>query len=54
MLTTGCCDPNALQVGIFNRSYYEEVLIACVNPEILRSEGLPGAVLDEKTVWHDR
>jgi PPK2 family polyphosphate:nucleotide phosphotransferase len=38
-------------IGIFNRSYYEEVLIARVHPEILRAEGLPG---DEKKVWHDR
>jgi len=46
--------PERGRIGIFNRSYYEEVLIARVHPEILRSEGLPGAVLDEKTVWHDR
>jgi PPK2 family polyphosphate:nucleotide phosphotransferase len=42
------------RIGIFNRSYYEEVLIVRVHPEILRSEGLPDALLDEKTVWHDR
>lgn len=46
--------PERGRIGIFNRSYYEEVLIARVHPEILRSEGLPDAVLDEKTVWHDR
>jgi len=42
------------KIGIFNRSYYEEVLIARVHPEILRSEGLPDPPHDEKTVWHDR
>jgi PPK2 family polyphosphate:nucleotide phosphotransferase len=46
--------PERGRIGIFNRSYYEEVLIARVHPEILRSEGLPDASLDEKSVWHDR
>jgi len=46
--------PGRGEIGIFNRSYYEEVLIARVHPEILRSEGLPDVPHDEKTVWHDR
>jgi len=46
--------PERGRIGIFNRSYYEEVLIARVHPEILRSEGLPDASRDEKKVWHDR
>ncbi|MCX4145201.1 MULTISPECIES: ADP-polyphosphate phosphotransferase [Paraburkholderia] len=46
--------PERGRIGIFNRSYYEEVLIARVHPEILDNEGLPDALLDEKTVWHDR
>ena len=33
--------PERGRIGIFNRSYYEEVLIVRVHPEILRSEGLP-------------
>jgi len=41
-------------IGIFNRSYYEEVLITRVHPEILRAEGLPEELLDEKTIWQDR
>src|SRR5271169_6363641 len=45
--------PERGRIGIFNRSYYEEVLIVRVHPEILRSEGLPDAFLDEKTVWRD-
>jgi len=46
--------PERGRIGIFNRSYYEEVLIARVHPEILRSEGLPDAPVVEKTLWHDR
>ncbi len=46
--------PERGRIGIFNRSYYEEVLIARVHPEILRSEGLPGTPRHEKAVWHDR
>ena len=33
--------PERGRIGIFNRSYYEEVLIARVHPEILRGEGMP-------------
>jgi PPK2 family polyphosphate:nucleotide phosphotransferase len=46
--------PERGKIGIFNRSYYEEVLIVRVHPEIFRSEGLPDALHDEKKVWHDR
>jgi PPK2 family polyphosphate:nucleotide phosphotransferase len=42
------------QIGIFNRSYYEEVLITRVHPEILRAEGLPAALMDEKKIWPHR
>jgi PPK2 family polyphosphate:nucleotide phosphotransferase len=42
------------QIGIFNRSYYEEVLIVRVHPEILLGEGLPDTSLDKDAVWHDR
>jgi PPK2 family polyphosphate:nucleotide phosphotransferase len=42
------------KIGIFNRSYYEEVLIVRVHPEILSGEGLPDAVKNDKTLWHDR
>ena len=45
--------PERGHIGIFNRSYYEEVLIARVHPEILRSEGLPQAGRDE-TIWRER
>jgi PPK2 family polyphosphate:nucleotide phosphotransferase len=46
--------PERGQIGIFNRSYYEEVLIARVHPEILRAEGLPDGLRDEKGIWRDR
>jgi PPK2 family polyphosphate:nucleotide phosphotransferase len=46
--------PERGRIGIFNRSYYEEVLIARVHPEILRGEGLPTTLLNEKTIWRDR
>src|SRR4026209_813965 len=46
--------PERGRIGIFNRSYYEEVLIARVHPEILRGEGLPSAGNNEKAVWHER
>jgi len=46
--------PERGRIGIFNRSYYEEVLIVRVHPEILHGEGLSETLLDEKTVWHDR
>jgi PPK2 family polyphosphate:nucleotide phosphotransferase len=46
--------PERGRIGIFNRSYYEEVLIARVHPEILRGEGLPDAVGDGRKVWHGR
>jgi PPK2 family polyphosphate:nucleotide phosphotransferase len=46
--------PERGRIGIFNRSYYEEVLIVRVHREILRSEALPDAPTDDKTLWHDR
>jgi PPK2 family polyphosphate:nucleotide phosphotransferase len=46
--------PERGRIGIFNRSYYEEVLVVRVHPEILRSQGLAAELLDEKTIWQDR
>ena len=42
------------KIGIFNRSYYEEVLVVKVHPEILRAEGLSEELRDEKTIWEER
>jgi PPK2 family polyphosphate:nucleotide phosphotransferase len=46
--------PERGRIGIFNRSYYEEVLIVRVHPELLRAEKLPDEALNEKTIWRDR
>ena len=46
--------PERGRIGIFNRSYYEEVLIVRVHPEILRGQGLPDELLDKKTLWQER
>jgi PPK2 family polyphosphate:nucleotide phosphotransferase len=46
--------PERGQIGIFNRSYYEEVLVVRVHPEILRSQGLSEELRDEKTIWEHR
>ena len=46
--------PERGRIGIFNRSYYEEVLIVRVHTEILRGQGLPDELLDQDTIWRDR
>jgi len=46
--------PERGQIGIFNRSYYEEVLVVRVHPEILRGQGLSEELRDEKTIWEER
>jgi PPK2 family polyphosphate:nucleotide phosphotransferase len=49
-----CRLPERGRIGIFNRSYYEEVLVVRVHPEILRMQGLPPELRDEKTLWKER
>ena len=49
-----CRLPERGRIGIFNRSYYEEVLVVRVHPEILRSQGLSEELRDEKTIWDQR
>jgi PPK2 family polyphosphate:nucleotide phosphotransferase len=46
--------PDRGKIGIFNRSYYEEVLVVKVHPEMLRAEGLPEELRDKKTIWDER
>jgi PPK2 family polyphosphate:nucleotide phosphotransferase len=46
--------PERGRIGIFNRSYYEEVLIVRVHPEILRSEAIPDTPHHDKKVWNGR
>jgi PPK2 family polyphosphate:nucleotide phosphotransferase len=48
------CLPERGHIGIFNRSYYEEVLIVRVHPEILRSQNLPDEDLSGTKVWQHR
>jgi PPK2 family polyphosphate:nucleotide phosphotransferase len=45
--------PERGRIGIFNRSYYEEVLVVRVHPEILAREKLPNAVVT-KHIWKER
>ena len=51
---TTCCLPERGKIGIFNRSYYEEVLIVRVHPQILRNQNLPAELLNEKSLWQGR
>jgi len=51
---TTCRLPERGRIGIFNRSYYEDVLVVRVHPEILRAQGVPDELLDEKTIWKGR
>jgi PPK2 family polyphosphate:nucleotide phosphotransferase len=46
--------PERGRIGIFNRSYYEEVLIVRVHPEILQAQGIPPGLMNEKTIWQER
>src|SRR5207248_5276350 len=47
------CLPNRGHIGIFNRSYYEEVLVVRVHPEFLKKQKLPPKLMD-KNIWEDR
>jgi PPK2 family polyphosphate:nucleotide phosphotransferase len=42
------------KIGIFNRSYYEEVLVVKVHPDMLRSEGLSEELRDTEKIWNER
>jgi PPK2 family polyphosphate:nucleotide phosphotransferase len=46
--------PERGRIGIFNRSYYEEVLIVRVHPDILRHEDIPDAPHRGNKFWHSR
>jgi PPK2 family polyphosphate:nucleotide phosphotransferase len=47
------CLPERGRIGIFNRSYYEEVLVVRVHPEILRRQRLPASYVGKK-IWDQR
>ena len=48
------CLPERGHIGIFNRSYYEEVLVVRVHPEILKGQALPPEWVDDKNFWDKR
>ena len=45
--------PERGRIGIFNRSYYEEVLVVRVHPELLKAEKIPDALVT-KHIWDER
>ena len=51
---TTCRLPERGRIGIFNRSYYEEVLVVRVHPEILLREGLSEELHKDKDIWRKR
>lgn len=46
--------PERGRIGIFNRSYYEDVLIVRVHPEILQSTQLPDEIKNNPNIWEQR
>jgi PPK2 family polyphosphate:nucleotide phosphotransferase len=48
------CLPERGRIGIFNRSYYEEVLIVRVHPELVEAQRVPGADPTNKQFWKAR
>lgn len=46
--------PERGRIGIFNRSYYEEVLIVRVHPELLQAQGLTVPAKHREALWQDR
>jgi PPK2 family polyphosphate:nucleotide phosphotransferase len=51
---TTLCLPERGRIGIFNRSYYEEVLVVRVHPQLLESERLPEELIDVEKIWGQR
>ena len=47
------CLPERGHIGIFNRSYYEEVLVVRVHPDILKSQKTPPSLVGKK-IWEER
>ena len=48
------CLPERGRIGIFNRSYYEDVLVTRVHPKILHGHGLPDDLIYDKKIWQQR
>ncbi len=49
-----CRLPERGRIGIFNRSYYEEVLVVKVHPELLLNQGLAEELRNLNKIWHER
>ena len=50
---TSRCLPERGRIGVFNRSYYEEVLVVRVHPEYLQGQKIPGSLLTDR-IWEER
>jgi PPK2 family polyphosphate:nucleotide phosphotransferase len=50
---TSRCMPERGRIGIFNRSYYEEVLVVRVHPQVLAAEKMPSSMVTKK-IWQER
>jgi polyphosphate kinase 2 (PPK2 family) len=46
--------PERGRIGIFNRSYYEEVVVVRVHPELLKKQKVPPKLLKTKNLWKER
>jgi PPK2 family polyphosphate:nucleotide phosphotransferase len=46
--------PERGRIGVFNRSYYEEVLVVRVHPEFLSAQGITAEAQDKKSFWKER
>lgn len=51
---TNRCLPERGRIGIFNRSYYEEVLIVRAHPDVLVGQRIPEELVNPKTIWKQR
>ena len=51
---TNNCLPERGRIGVFNRSYYEEVLVVRVHPEFLHAQNIPDELVDPKKIWEGR
>lgn len=51
---TSRCLPERGRIGIFNRSYYEDVIVTRVHPEMLHAHRLPEELIDENSIWEQR
>ena len=48
------CLPERGRIGIFNRSYYEEVLVVRVHPELLQAQGISADAIAGRAIWEER